>query len=262
MAKIPNSQPSVVYQPAISGKALDGVEDGVWYFHLQLKNANGWARSTHFRFQIDTVKPNDFSIKLSGERDDTDPVGHFILSANDETSGIDHFSIKIDNGEEQTWQGKSGELYNTPILSVGEHTLFIKAFDKAGNYLADSVSLTVKALEAPVFIDYPQDLLAGEEFVLRGKTSPNSQVTIWIEKEGDQAFTETVTSDADGNFVLTLKDGLKKGIYNIWASVIDSRGAQSAASAKLTISVKQSDVSKIGMQAVNLLSIVIILGGP
>lgn len=253
-----NSQPSVVYQPAISSKALTGVEDGVWYFHLQLKNANGWGPVAHFRFQIDTTKPSDFNIQAS-ERDATDPIGKFILTATDAASGIDHFVIKIDNGAEQTWSGKSGEVYSTSALSVGTHTLFIKAFDQAGNYLADSISLEVKPLEAPIITDYPANLLVGADLVIRGRAKPNSQVLIWLQREGDQASSQTVTSDANGDFSLTLKDSLKKGVYSLWASATGSNGAQSSDSVKSTIVVKQSDASTIGTKAINLLSIVIIL---
>jgi len=270
----PNSQPSVVYQPAISSKALAGVEDGVWYFHLQLKNANGWGPVSHFRFQIDTTKPKNFKIQIADDRDATDPIVRFIFSiaeasvtgdkdfiftAKDEISGIDHFSITIDNSEEQVWQAKSGDVYNTPVLTVGEHTLFVKVFDQAGNYLADSISFEVKPPASPVITYYPTELVAGDEFLVRGKTTTNSQVIIYLEKEGEPAIIETVNSDADGNFVVHLKNGLKKGLYSLWASATDSRGAQSADSAKLSITVKQSDLARVGTRAINVLSIVIIL---
>ncbi len=253
-----NSQPSVVYQPAISSKALTGVEDGVWYFHLQLKNANGWGPVSHFRFQIDTTKPSDFNIQAN-ERDLTDPIGKFILTATDASSGIDHFVIKTDNGAEQNWTGKSGETYSTSALSVGTHTLFIKAFDQAGNYLADSVSLEVKPLEAPIITDYPANLLVGDDLIIRGRAKPNSQVTVWVERDGDQAVSQLVTTDANGDFSFTLKDSLKKGVYSIWASAVAENGAQSSTSAKSTVVVKQSDATTFGTKAINLLSIVIIL---
>lgn len=253
-----NSQPSVVYQPAISSKSLTGVEDGVWYFHLQLKNANGWGPVSHFRFQIDTTKPSDFNIQAS-ERDLTDPIGKFVLNATDSVSGIDHFVIKTDNGAEQNWAGKSGEVYSTSALSVGTHTLFIKAFDQAGNYLADSVSLEVKPLEAPIITDYPANLLVGDDLIVRGRAKPNSQVTVWLQRDGDEAVSQTVTSDANGDFTLTLKDNLKKGVYSVWASAVSDSGAKSSDSAKSTFVVKQSDASTIGTKAINLLSIVIIL---
>lgn len=254
-----DSQPTVSYKPAVSSKSLTGLKDGVWYFHLQLKNASGWGAITHFRFQIDTSKPKDFSIKPEGERELTDPIGKFVFTATDEASGIDHFVVKIDSGEEQVWTGKSGEVYSTPVLTSGVHILFVKALDKLGNYLADSVSLEVQSLEAPIFSDYPEELVAGEDLVLSGKTRPNSEVLIWIEKEGEKATMETVSSDAEGNFTFTLKKGLKNGNYNIWASATDSRGAQSGNSGKLSIVVKKLDMLNLGMKAINFLSLAIVL---
>lgn len=254
-----DSQPTVSYKPAVSSKSLTGIKDGVWYFHLQLKNASGWGSIAHFRFQIDTSKPKDFSIKPDGERELTDPIGKFIFTATDEGSGIDHFVVKIDSGEEQVWTGKSGEVYSTPVLTSGAHILFVKALDKLGNYLADSVSLEVQSLEAPIFSEYPEELIAGEDLVLSGKTRPNSEVLIWIEKEGEKATMETVSSDAEGNFNFTLKKGLKNGNYNIWASATDSRGAQSGNSGKLSIIVKKLDMLNLGMKAINFLSLAIVL---
>ncbi len=254
-----DSQPTVSYKPAVSSKSLSDLKDGAWYFHLQLKNASGWGAITHFRFQIDTSKPKDFSIKPDGERELTDPIGKFVFTATDEGSGIDHFVVKIDSGEEQAWTGKSGEVYSTPVLTSGVHILFVKALDKLGNYLADSVSLEVQSLEAPIFSDYPEELVAGEDLVLSGKTRPNSEVLIWIEKEGEKATMETVSSDAEGNFTFTLKKGLKNGNYNIWASATDSRGAQSGNSGKLSILVKKLDMLNLGMKAINFLSLAIVL---
>ncbi|MGC9610987.1 MAG: cohesin domain-containing protein, partial [Minisyncoccia bacterium] len=49
--KYPQSVPSVTYTPAISEKSLENIPDGIWYFHVQFKDANGWGSVAHFRFQ-------------------------------------------------------------------------------------------------------------------------------------------------------------------------------------------------------------------
>jgi hypothetical protein len=45
--------PTVIATPPISNTTLE-VEDGVWYFHLQGRDASGWGPATHYKVMIDT----------------------------------------------------------------------------------------------------------------------------------------------------------------------------------------------------------------
>jgi len=56
--KYPNSQPRVVYEPAISEKEITDLKDGIYYFHTQFKNDKGWGAIAHFRFQMTPRRQN------------------------------------------------------------------------------------------------------------------------------------------------------------------------------------------------------------
>ncbi len=60
----------------------------------------------------------------------------------DEISGIDNYEVRINQG---TWQDK--ELQTTHIftdLAEGEHTVDVRAYDKAGNSATDTVTFTIE----------------------------------------------------------------------------------------------------------------------
>ena len=93
--KLPNSIPTVVYTPAITEKTLTNIEDGVWYFHVQFKNKNGWGKVSHFKFQInsklmDTVATPESS--LSRDLDDNLPY-----EPSPTSSVVDSSIININN---------------------------------------------------------------------------------------------------------------------------------------------------------------------
>ena len=258
------STPTVTYVPAITGKELADLEDGIWYFHARLSNAQGYGESVHFRFQIDTEKPDRFSITMVDREDPTTPTAKFIFDANDVTSGIDYYEIIINNGKAKQWRDDGTHVYETAILTPGDYTIVVKAVDRAGNFLANSTSFSIKALDAPVITEYPKTINEGEKFVVRGTTYLNVQLTLLLEKtasvllsqvgtDGSRLFKQTGTSDANGNFAIEYEEKLKAGVYSVWAEVIDERGAQSAPSEKFTVSVERGAFLRISTEMVGMI---------
>lgn len=88
-------------------------------------------------FTIDLTAPNVFTPSVSGGTltNDTTPTIAFSTS---DTSGISHYSVKVDDGlfTQQT------SPY-TPTLAEGVHTVLVRAFDNAGNYRDGSVTITI-----------------------------------------------------------------------------------------------------------------------
>lgn len=237
--RLPKSSPSITYTPAIDSKEIPNLENGVWYFHAQLKNAAGWGGISHFRFQIDTELPDRFEIQEIKRTDLTEPKVKFIFNAHDAVSGIDHYEIQIDDGEFSSWKDDGNHTYETPVLGPGNHILTAKATDRAGNYLMQSKEFTVQPLEAPVITEYPPRVKSGETLAVKGRSSyPNSQVNVWLEREEDSPIQYTITSDGEGRFILETRDKLKAGQYKVWAEVVDSRGAKSNPSEKVDIAVE------------------------
>jgi len=144
--RYPDSQPQVVYSPAISEKQLKNLRDGIYYFHAQFKNKNGWGKIAHFRFQIDTQPPEPFEIKFI-ENKESKPI--LVFNAVDSLSGIDDYKIEIGENTflyvpQEAAAIESGDSYTLPSqLSSGRYTVIVQAFDKARNYTSASKEITI-----------------------------------------------------------------------------------------------------------------------
>lgn len=258
VGRLSNAIPTVTYIPPISERELTNLEDGIWYFSVQLRNDAGWGAVSRFRFQIDTEKPSSFDIREIERDDKTNPRAKFVFEAKDETSGIDHYEVQIDGESWQVWKDDGSGVFETPVLDPGKHTLIAKVFDKAGNYLANSVEFEIQALEPPVITGYPAQLPSGEPLIVKGTTRyPNAQTIVWLEREGEEAKSQIVRNDNKGNFTFVAEEKLEDGIYNLWAEVIDERGARSTPSEKVTISVEPPAFLKLGTRAISFLAVVV-----
>ncbi|KKP97454.1 MAG: hypothetical protein US78_C0024G0001 [Parcubacteria group bacterium GW2011_GWD1_38_16] len=258
VGRIPQAIPTVTYTTPITSKELTDLAEGTYYFHVRLRNAEGWGGVSHFRFQIDTEKPTRFEISEVERKDLTDPRAKFIFDASDKTSGIDHYEVQIGNESPQVWRDDGSHRYETPALGPGSYTLIAKAIDKAGNSLANSAEFVIQALEPPTITDYPRELASGEILSIKGKTKyPDTQVNIFLRHEKDEAKSYSVKSDKGGRFVFVAEDRLSSGIYTAWAEVVDERGARSEPSGKVTIAVERPAFLRVGSWAVGFLSVVV-----
>ena len=258
MSQIPQAIPTVMYVPAVSSKEIDNVVDGIWYFHARLRNALGWGSTSHLRFQIDTEKPYQFTIEERRRQDLTEPRATFVFGAKDRMSGIDYYEVQIDGESPHIWREEGKGFYETPVVGPGRHTLIAKAVDKAGNSLADSVEFMVEALETPRITEYPKKLASGEILTIKGITKyPGIQVVFWLQREKDEPQSQRVQSEEKGSFTLIAEGRLRGGLYNIWAKVLDERGAQSNPTSKVTIAVERPAILSIGSWAITLLAVMV-----
>ncbi len=254
----PNSSPTVLYNPPINSKQITNLDDGVWYFHAQSENASGWGDVGTYKVQIDTTKPANFDITEIERTDPTDPNAKFTFNAMDVTSGIDHYEVQIDNNPAEIWTDDGSHIYTAPAEEGGTHTLIAKAFDKAGNFLANSVQFTIQPLEAPVITNYPTEINSGDILTINGTSKyPNSEADLFLQNENGTTQTYTSKTDSDGNFTAISDNRLKTGLYTVWMGITDSRGAKSTPSEKVTINVKSPAFITIGTLAVNFLAVMI-----
>lgn len=253
----PQASPSVTYVPAISSKTLDAMEDGIWYFHVQLRNSNGWGGVSHFRFQIDTHDPEHFSMTKVEVTDATDPTRSYQFDAEDATSGIGHYTIQIDDGEAMEWTDDGEHIYQTPTLGPGRHTIIVNAVDKAGNFLTNFDEFVIEPLVAPTITDYPQELTNKDPFVVKGQTYPNAQAIIWLKREATEPQNYIVKTDETGRFTFVAEEKLRDGIYQLWAEVVDERGARSEPTEKFKVLVQPTALWRFGTMTANVLSVLI-----
>lgn len=242
----PTSDPGTSSDGLFSSHTYENVQEGVWYFHLRVRNQYGWSPASHFKFQIDTKKPDSFTITeaLSNEANQTTKA--FKFEASDSGSGVDHYDIRIDGEAVAAWVDDGTHIYHTPPVSPGAHTLLARAVDKAGNFLEATAAFTIEGLAPPRITEYPRAPRSGDTLVLKGVTVPNSRVTIWVQKGEAQPYSKDVTSDSQGRFTFVAETPLEQADYRVWATVTDSLGNTSMPSEKIAIAVRPPPFDMLG----------------
>lgn len=249
----PQSAATVQYVPPIGEKTIKDLAEGTQYFHVRLRNDAGWGQTAHFQINVDTEAPEHLLVKLAERRDLTDPKAVLDISAADSTSGIDRYEILIDGLLADTLSGGGTKTYEAMPLKPGEHTISVTAFDKAGNFASEEVSVSVEALKPPEFTEYPEVLTSGETFTAKGKTYPNVEVTVWIGEGGKAIESHTASSDSFGRFTLEVPEGFSRGTYVFWGEVKDNRGATSNPSEEIQFKVSWPSLGLTSGQATSTL---------
>lgn len=261
VGRIPNAIPTVTYIPAIRSREFDNLDDGIWYFSVQLRNNAGWGAISRFRFQIDTEPPQLFETTVDNGGDPTNPTPILHFKALDNISGLEFYEIRVGENKDiipvKVAKKVVSNPYTLPLQLPGEHTVVIKALDFAGNETLSAIDVVIEPLETPVIIDGPHELASGEPLVVHGSTYPDSKVNIWLQREKEDTKRFVTESDRDGKFTFIADERLNDGIYKLWAEVIDARGARSLPTEKITIAVAKSAILQIGSWAVSLLAVVI-----
>lgn len=242
----PNSDPGTSSDGLFSSHTYEGVKDGVWYFHLRVRNKNGWSGVSHFKFQIDTGKPDSFTITGVATSNPDQSARSFKFEAVDSGSGIDHYEVQMDDGEAVNWVDDGTHVYQTPSSTTGSHSLRVKALDKAGNFLGATATFVVEGLAPPRITEYPRSPMSGDMLIVKGTALPSSKVTIWIQKGQESPYSSDVTSDTQGKFTFISEEKLEQTNYQIWATVSDSSGNVSEPSTKLSIIVKAPPLDILG----------------
>jgi hypothetical protein len=258
----PNSHPTTVYRPPLAEIKTDNLADGIWYLHLQLRNNSGWGDIAHYQFQIDNTPPEQFTLTFVDGQASDNPRPKIILNASDALSGMDFYQIKIDDGEVLTIPTQTGNTsYALPLQDPGEHDIFAQAFDRAGNYATLTDKFAVTSAQPPIFTEPPSFLQDDEILTLKGKTYPDINLIVWLQKDSNNPRSFQIRSDKNGDFAFDFNEKLAAGTYQIWAQTIDKHGTVGQPSAKLTFVVNQPFTLMIVHRVANFPSLIIILLG-
>lgn len=255
----PNTNPGTKSDGMMSSYTYSDVEDGNWYFHIRLRNSSGWGAITHYQFQVDTQKPEFFDMSLSEPLNPLDPSAQLYMKARDGGSEIGKYEIVIDDGLPIIWLDEGDHIFRTEPLDPGKHIIVAKAMDKAGNYLTSSLELMVNPIEPPNLIDYPEELVVGQNLVVSGKSYPDVTITFYIQKDGVEGLSQSVKSDKNGNFKFIFEKRLAEGEYSVWARAENDNGAKSNPSEKITVTITQKALFRIGSLVVGYAPLAIAL---
>lgn len=256
--ELSRSTPTAVYSPAVTKKEVAGLSEGIHYFHAQFLNSKGWGEISHYRFQIDTTPPGNFSINFpkGGKVREPEPIVRF--KAVDKLSGIDYYEVQIGEDRRRVLPEDAANGYKLPTQKLGEHTILVKAFDKAGNQTLASADFTVEAIETPLISNYTKKINEEESFKVDGLSKPDFIIEIFIKDEWGSVSSEETRTDSSGNFSLIWPKKIKTGLYTFWAQATDSQGGKSFNTDHKTFEVKRSAPYVVGWYLVNYLSLIFI----
>ncbi len=244
LSKSSDATPNITYDSSVSEKTLNNLNDGIYYFHIRYKNSVGWGPSEHFKIRIDTTAPLSFIPTIRG-----DGYNNLIkLNATDETSGLDYYTIKID--EDPLLKVKESELidgeYKLPIKNEGNHNLIVTAYDKAGNYTEAILAFVGSYISVPIISLSSNEIIKDESVTILGKTDyPNTDVKVYLESKGKEINSYIQKTSADGSFSVTTDLIKTTGTINIWAETLISETVKSSHSEKVYLKVSEPKVVRV-----------------
>jgi hypothetical protein len=205
--------PTVSYIPPISTKTVEDLEEGVYYFSVQTRTAEGWSSVGRFKLNIDTTPPEDFNVTV----DDTNGTPKFTFEANDTVSGISHYEIKVGDKEPVRIEEQKVSGYIIEGAPSGKQDVTITAFDKAGNKTTKTVSATFlqESITKPIITEYPEKIEQGQIITIQGKGLPDSSLTINISRKDRVVFTQEGKADSGGNFSFVVGSHFSLGYHTV-----------------------------------------------
>jgi len=251
------SEPDRAPDGIVETQKFEDQADGEWYFHLKFQNRFGWGQTAHQKFLVDATPPDSFIVTLDNGNDPTNPTPKLRFMTKDEASGLSHYMMRQDIQETRINLGEVEQgHYQLQPLAPGEYLIDIMAFDKAENTASSSIRFVVEALKPPIISSIPKVIDRKDELIIRGTSFyPRVKVKVFISQMGKEMMEAIVDTDDSGNWTYFHKRDLKKGNYEIWAKIIDERGAQSHDSTRHYVTV----VSPAIIETFGLLIIVILI---
>lgn len=200
-------------------KTYSDLDDGIWYFHVRAHSSSGWSSTAHFRIQIDTTPPDPFEITSEPPAENVTEAPRITAAATDRPSGIDHYELSMDGGDFETVPMP----YQFPRIEEGNHTIAVRAVDRAGNYRDSYLILHVTDVEEPI-IEQPADgsyLPILEQLTIIGQ-SPAGLVELYL--NGEFIY----RGESDGRFTYTYEEFLRPGTYRLAAIAVTENGLTSS----------------------------------
>lgn len=234
----PDFIPSVNYNPSANKKVLTNVKDGIYYFKLRYRNSSGWGPVFAQKIQIDTVSPENLVARIyKGENS-----YEIELSADDKLSGIDHFGIKIDNGDEiiVTSSDLHDGKFDLPVVTPGGHDVLVTAYDKAKNSVASKLTFKNEIKVQPVIYADKSEVVTGDDLRIWGNVGYKDAAVDVFVKNGDNQLSYHTVSDANGGFEINASDFGIGPSAEIWASVVITSPNEGLLSNKINIVVKDN----------------------
>lgn len=249
--KNPNSIPTASVETLTGSKIFPALTDGVWYLHLRLENNIGWSSTLHYRLAIDTTPPAPFKIISNVGFQTANPRPTIKFNSSDLTSGINSYSIRLDDVLATTTKLSSYQF--SPLLP-GVHQLVVVSTDKAGNSTSETETLEILPIEAPEITYLTRQAIVNVDSISAGGISlSGDNVVIQIQNNKKQIeFEQVVPVDRNGNWSTTINKAFNLGKYYLIVTAKDMNMSSSFPVISESINVKSKPVLTLGNLEVTL----------
>ena len=153
-----NTQPvdipdDIPEEPLRTTQSYKDLADDIYYFHIKALRGGSWGGVTHYSIKIDGSPPARFKIEINPAARTVTRRPVIGFQTTDALSGVDHYELKVvsltpseapgvDNRTAQNFFIEANSPY-IPELQLGEYDVFVRAFDKAGNYAQEIQRLVI-----------------------------------------------------------------------------------------------------------------------
>ena len=241
--KTSTAAPTITYDNSVSQKTLSSIADGKSYFHIRFANAQGYGTTAHYRIQIDSTAPKAFTPVVSNDG----YKNTVTLDAQDVTSGIDYYNIKIDNLPVIKVKESSivNEKYELPVQNQGEHSLNVVAYDKAGNHTEANLNFISPDVSAPTITVNPEEIKKGDTITITGEVQfPGAEVEVFTQSGNNKPISYKKKSTDYGSFAIITDPILDSGSLSVWAQISFSDTAKGKKSDKIYVNVRGLEISE------------------
>ncbi len=239
-------------------KNFAALSDGIWYLHVQFKNANGWGPTTHYALRVDSTPPPAFNVQVTTGASSDDPTPTVTYAIADSLSGISAYYILVDNNVVAT---TTNATFTLPPQKPGKHVIRVAAHDNAGNITEGSATITIAPIASPTVMLAGGEVYANEGGIsLNGSTLVNGKVRLALKDASGTTLEErTASADTLGEWSAAFEEPLKVGAYVIEVTAVDVRGAESFPVSTKTINVRERPLLTIGVIGISKNSLIWIL---
>ncbi len=224
------------YDGTLTEKNIRDIDEGEWYAHLTRVLADDSKDRKSIAIRTDVTPPKDFTFREVERGDSTDPRIQLYALATDTPSGIQKYTFQVDDAEPIEWKDDGSHTTMIGTLAPGTHTIRGRAYDAAEQFVEESITVVVEQINPPVLMQPTAPFREGKPIQVSGTALPQATVRVIISLSGITSE-ETVTAGGDGQFTFISTGNFSPGQYVLHAIQKDSRGAESAPTEQIIVTV-------------------------
>lgn len=220
----PEDEPRTLATAQTTEYTTSSLAEGIWYFHLQFKNTQGWSEVQHIPLHIDATAPEAFPVSRTELPNSSYEKVTLTFSTTDTLSGLDYYEVIVD-GQSPTLVRPEELIEGTYSLNIsGTATITVRAFDAAGNSSSSEIKISQSNPNVPHLTVYPSVLEKDEFLVVQGDALPNTSIVVSLINEQGYREIQQTKSTSSGSFIVIWPKKLNSGTYQIFAEIVDNQG--------------------------------------